>query len=131
MAETKYGKNILKQTKANPKKSAAIPLVLEGAKDWSGIKPRMGWHHIVAPVVLQKEPASHRFDKFMCFLGSDPNDSLDFGAEVEVTMGKEVEKHKIDASTIICIPKGTSYGPINFTKITKPIIFCEISMGAD
>ena len=131
MAALKYSKNILRQTAKNTKKSAAIPLVLEGAKDWSGIKHRMNWQHITAPVILQKEPHSHNFDKFMCFLSNDPTGSFDFGAEIELTMGKEAERHIIDASTIICIPKGTVHGPLNFKKITKPILFCEISSGTE
>jgi hypothetical protein len=131
MAESKYGKNILRQTTKNTKMSAAIPTVLEGVKDWAGIQHRMNWQHITAPVLLQKESRSHNFDKFMCFLGADPKDSFDFGAEIELTMGKEAEKHVIDASTIICIPKGTAYGPLNFKKVTRPIIFCEISKGVD
>jgi hypothetical protein len=128
---SKYEKNILRQTTKNSKKSPAIPLTLEGAKDWCGIQNRMNWHHITAPVMLQKESKTHKFDKFMCFLSNDPNGSFDFGAEIELTMGKESEKHVIDSSTIICIPKGTAYGPLNFKKITQPILFCEISTGAE
>ena len=131
MAATKYGKNILRQTAKNTKKAAAIPVTLEGPKDWCGVKQRMTWTHVSKPVVVQKEAKSHKFDKFLCILGANPNDTLDIGTEIEITMGKEAEKHVVDSSTIVCIPKGTSYGPINVLKVTKPIILCEISMGAD
>ncbi len=130
MTETKYGKYILRQTKKKATKKAAIPVALEGVKDWAGIKPRMNWHHIMAPEVLQKEPISYKYDKYLCFMGSDPKDSFDFGAEVEITIGKEVEKHKFSEATIICIPKGTLYGPIKFNKVTKPIICVEIAQGS-
>ena len=129
MADSKYGKYILRQTKPGAK-GPAIPVAFEGAKDWSGIQHRMTWNHIVKPVVLEKEPHSYNFDKFLCFLGNDPADSFTFGAEVELTMGKESEKHVIDHTSIVCIPKGTVYGPVNFKKVTKPILFCEISMGS-
>jgi len=125
----KYGKYILRQTKPSPKGAPAIPLALEGTKDWAGIQHRMTWNHILKPVVMDKEPHSHTFDEFLCFLGNDPKDSFDFGAEIELSLGKEGEKHIIHHTSIVCLPKGLIHGPINFKKITKPILFCDISMG--
>jgi hypothetical protein len=127
MAESKYGKYILRQTRPGPK-GPAIPLALEGMKDWAGIQHRMTWNHVVQPVVLEKEPHAHDFEEFLCFLGNDPANSFDFGGEVELTLGGE--KHTIDHTSIVCVPKGVSHGPINFKKVTKPILFCDISMGA-
>ena len=131
MAESKYGKYILRQTKANQNPGAAIGVALEGSKDWSGIKPRMTWYHIVAPVVLEEKPHSFNYERFLCFFASNPKDSFDFDGEIELSMGQEGEKQIISASTIAVIPKGMMHGPINFKRVNTPILFCDIRAGHD
>lgn len=131
MAEGKYGKYILRQTKPSAKGQGAIPLALEAVKDWAGIQHRMVWNHVVQPAVMGQEAHSHDFDEFFCFSGNDPKDSFDFGAEIELSLGKEGEKHVIDHTSIVCVPKGLVHGPINFKKVTKPILFCDIYMAPE
>ena len=131
MADSKYGKYILRQTKPGATGSGALPVSLEGVKDWAGIQHRMTWNHVVQPIVLEKEPHSHDFEEFLCFLGCDPTNSFDFGGEVELTLGQEEEKHLIDHTAIVCVPKGVVHGPINFRKVTKPILFCDIYMAPE
>ncbi len=129
MAELKYGNYILrgtKEKKTGKEKTGVTTVNLEGLKDWAGIQPRMHWKYISQPVFMDEEPHSHDFDEFLCFLGIDPSNALNFGAEIELSLGKEKEKHTIDAASIICIPKGLVHGPLNFKKIGKPIIFCNI-----
>ena len=131
MAKLKYEEYILRQTKPHPKILAATPALLEGIKDWGGIQHRMNWKHISQPNLLVKEPHSHDFDEFLCFLGSDPTNAFDFGAEVELSLGKEGEKHVVDFATIICIPKGLVHGPLNFRRIDKPVLFCNIYLAPE
>lgn len=134
MAESKYGKYILRETRETkplPEMPAVTPAVLEGLKDWGGIKHRINWKYISQPVLMVKEPHSHDFDEFLCFLGCDPLNALDFGAEVELSLGKEGEKHIIDAATVVCIPKELIHCPLNFTKISKPILFCNIYLAPE
>ena len=64
-------------------------------------------------------------------MGNDPTDSFNFGAEIELTLGKEAEKHVIDHTSIVCIPKGLVHGPINFKKVTRPVLFCDIYMAPE
>jgi hypothetical protein len=125
VAETKYGKYILKGTGKNS------PAVLEGLQDWSGIQHRMKWEYISRPVMMSEKAHSHDFDEFMCFLGCDPSNAFNFGAEIELSLGEEGEKHIIDAATIVCIPKGLVHTPLNFKKIGKPILFCDIYLSPE
>ncbi len=122
----KYGKYFLKQTKPHAKIGAATPAALEGSKNWSGIQHRLVWSHISAPVMIDNEPHSHDFDQFFCFVGGDPTKPMEFGAVAELSLGVEGEKQVIDSSTIVCIPKGLVHGPLSFTKVDKPVIFCDI-----
>jgi hypothetical protein len=134
MAASKYGKYILRGTrrkKSRGETSAVTPVVLEGLKDWGGIQHRMNWKYISQPTLMVEEPHSHDFDEFLCFLGCDPANALNFGAEIELSLGKEGEKHIIDAATIICIPKGLIHCPLNFKKIGKPILFCNIYLAPE
>jgi hypothetical protein len=126
MPESKYGKYIIRQTKPNAPGLPAIPVAFEGAGDWSGIQHRMTWTHVLKPTVLEAQPHSHDFEEFLCFLACDPTNSFDFGAEVELTLGQEKEKHVIDHTSIVCVPKGVVHGPINFKKVTRPVLFCDI-----
>ncbi len=133
MAGLKYSKYILKDAGGTNQgaNSAVRPAVLEGLKDWGGIQHRINWKYIAQPVLLENEPHVHDFDEFLCFMGSDPLNSADFGAEIELSLGKEQEQHIINAASVICIPKGLAHCPLNFTKINKPILFCEIYLAPE
>ncbi len=75
---------------------------------------------------------SHYHDDFMqilCFIGTNPLDVRDFGgAELEIYLGEEKEKHIIDGPVIIPIPIGIPHGPLIITKIPRPIVFLEIML---
>jgi hypothetical protein len=70
---------------------------------------------------------AHDFHELLCFLGSNPEDINDLGAEIRVCLGDELEEHIITSATIISIPPGLKHCPLTVTKITKPIVFLEIS----
>jgi hypothetical protein len=125
MAESKYAKYILKGTGKNS------PAIVEGLKGWEGIKPRMKWEYITQPVLKNEKAHSHDFDEFMCFLGCDPSNAFNFGAEIELSMGVEGEKNIINSATIVCIPKGLVHGPLDFKKIGRPILFCDIYLSPE
>jgi hypothetical protein len=128
MAKLKYSKYLLKDTggTASQVNPAVRPAVLEGLKDWGGIQHRINWKYISQPVLLEKDPHVHDFDEFLCFMGSDPLNPSVFGAEIVLSLGKEKEEHIINAPSVICIPKGLAHCPLNFRKIDKPILFCNV-----
>jgi len=129
MAESKYGKYILRATgveKPRPDVSAVLSPVLEGIEDWAGIQHRINWKYISQPVVVVEEPHTHDYDEFLVFLASDASNAQDFGAEVELSLGEEGEKYIINTTSVVCIPKGLIHCPLNFRKISKPILFCNV-----
>jgi hypothetical protein len=134
MAESKYGKYLLKDTGGKNSAlgtSAVMPAALEGIRDWAGVQHRINWKYISEPVLLVDKPHSHDFDEFLCFLGCDPVNPQNFGAEIELSMGPEGEKQVINAGSVICIPRGLVHGPLNFTKIGKPILFCNVYLAPE
>jgi hypothetical protein len=68
----------------------------------------------------------HPCDQYLCFIGGNPMDIQEFGAEVELYIGEEHEKHIINKTTIVYIPAGLFHCPLNYVKVDKPIIFINI-----
>ena len=129
MAETKYGKYIVRGTKEkNPSDKPGVRTRMLETEDWVIDAPHLNWKYVSKPAMVIEKPLSHDFDEFLVFTGTNPAEPDEFDAEVEVAMGKEGEMSTIKTPSIICLPKGMVYGPVNFTKVSKPVIFCTISL---
>lgn len=81
------------------------------------------------PLVLIKEPHTHTYPEFVCFIGGNPEKVRDFGAEVEMYMGEEQEKHVITRSTVVFLPAGFPHCPMDFKVVREPIVLMTISLG--
>ena len=81
-------------------------------------------------VGLSKEPHKHDWDEAIFFLGSDPNDFSDLGAEVEFWIGPkgEEEKRVFSVPTAVVIPKETYHCPIITLNITKPYLCMAVQL---
>ncbi len=126
MAESKYGKYIVRGT--NEKKASDPPGVRTRTleKEEYGVRPGLNWRYVTKPATVIDEAHYHDFDEFLVFTGADPNNPDEFGAVVEVAMGDEGEKNVITTPSIIVVPKGLKHAPIVFTKVDKPVMFCNI-----
>ncbi len=69
------------------------------------------------------------YDTCLVFAGLDPNNIDYLGAEIEISLGKDYEKHVIDVPSVVCIPKMLPYGPITTKKVEKP--FAHYLIGLD
>jgi len=83
-------------------------------------------YHCIAKKMSFDEPHSHKFPEMLCFIGGNPEDITDFGAEIEFTLGGE--KHLITKPAVVSIPGGVKHCPIVFKKVAKPLVFLEISL---
>ena len=134
MTDLNYGKYILKGTvkeKPDAGKEPAVSATLEGLKDWGGIQHRISWKYVTQPTLLMEEPHTHDFDEFLIFLGSNPKDPKDFGAEIELSLGQEQETQIINTASVVCVPKGLIHGPLNFRKIGNSIMFAIIYLAPE
>jgi hypothetical protein len=129
MAKTKYGKHIIsdvaKEIKSSDGTTKIAILKHEGEL---GTNCSIGYHGILAPRAYPTPPHSHDCHQLLCFIGSDPRNLADFGAEIELCLGEEQEKHLINSTSIVSIPKGLKHCPLNFKKVDKPVIFLEITL---
>ncbi len=87
----------------------------------------IGYHCIEKPMSFDR-PHSHDFVEILCFIGGNPKDITDLGAEIEFCLGEESEKHIINETSVVSIPAGLIHCPINIVKVNKPFVFLEISL---
>jgi hypothetical protein len=82
------------------------------------------------PRLMITQPHQHEFPQYLHFFSANTEDSSDFDAEIEITLGEEAEKHVITSPTAVYIPSGLFHGPLNFARITKPVLFIDIAVTA-
>ena len=87
------------------------------------------WMGEMSTKTLGHGPHTHPVPEMLAALGSDPENPTDLGAEFELFMGTEMEKHVIDKSTLIYIPENTVHCPFNIIKVTRPFIFIQAHYG--
>jgi mannose-6-phosphate isomerase-like protein (cupin superfamily) len=83
-------------------------------------------YHCISKKMSFDFPHAHKFHEMLCFIGGNVKDVTDLGAEIDFTLGGE--KHKITSPAVVSIPPGVKHCPIVFTKVTKPLVFLEISL---
>jgi hypothetical protein len=105
-------------------------LVANGGRDFEGAEFSIRMHYIAGPGILIKEPHSHNFDQFYCFIGADLANPQEFKAEVEFSLGAEGNVRLITSPTTVHVPKDMIHGPMNFKKIDRPIIFVDCLLSA-
>jgi hypothetical protein len=125
--QSKYGKYII--TKDIYRK---IPTDYEGTSLLSHngelkADVSLGYHCVTKPILFS-ETHSHNNEEILCFIGGNPKDITDFGAEVEIELGPEHEKHVITQTACVSIPANLQHCPLNIRKVDKPIVFLEISL---
>jgi len=74
------------------------------------------------------EAHTHDFDQIIFFLGGDPSNVTEFGAEVEMSLGEPLEKHIINYTSCVYIPAGLMHCPLNIVTVNKPIMFIDITL---
>ncbi len=70
---------------------------------------------------------THDFDEVIGFFGSNPDDVTDLCGEVEYWI--DGEKHVINKSCLIYIPKGTRHCPQRLIRVERPIFHFTAGTG--
>jgi len=125
--QSKYGKYIISKDiyRTIPVEYAGTSLVSHNGELKADVS--MGYHCVTKPILFS-ETHTHNNEEILCFIGGNPRDITDFGAEVEMTMGPEHEKHLITQTACVSIPANLAHCPLNIRKVDKPIVFLEISL---
>ncbi|HUT67593.1 MAG TPA: hypothetical protein VMW86_03475 [Dehalococcoidales bacterium] len=74
-------------------------------------------------------PHIHKDAELLFHIGSNPDDPMDLGAEVEMYMGPELERYTFNRTCCIYIPPNFIHAPWRPIKTERPWIFIEINQG--
>jgi hypothetical protein len=132
MAENKYDHLFISGADAKTQASRPMPAIgmldgktFEGCNEyfafWIGPKSygaygTKGWGKIF------HGPHTHKFPEVFMHLGTDPDNPMELGAEIEMFMGPEKERHVFTKSTIICLPANFVHGPWRVLKVNRPFL---------
>jgi hypothetical protein len=129
MAKRKYEKYVMSgpwPKSVNPE-VIAPSIHFEGENNGEGSNLTFTRSWITQPFTMIKQPHKHDdFEQIVFFMGGNPTDVKDFGAEIEYFLGEEGEKYVITTPTMVYVPKGLIHGPLTFKRIDKPIEFIDV-----
>jgi hypothetical protein len=72
-------------------------------------------------------PHMHKYPELFMHLGTDPDNPMELGAEVEMFVGPEMEKHIITRSTIMYFPANLPHSPWRILKVTRPFLIVTVN----
>ncbi len=133
MAVTKYGQYV----KILSFRDYGLGLYRQGTEmsgEFLGLDVHIQYGTYWAAGRMGKEPYGpevHDFDQVMLWLGADTNDLGELGAEVELCLGEEMEKHMITTATAVFIPKGFPHLPATINRMDKRFIFLVVSLAPE
>ena len=135
MTESKYGhlvKTLVFQ-KGTMGGANARELVFVGGKELAGFDLNfiVGVYEKTGDWAPNRGAHSHPFDEFLLFFGYDDQDMNYLGSELELSMGSELEKHKIKEPTIVVAPKLLPHCPLITEKVTKPFGHFHLALGPE
>jgi hypothetical protein len=118
------------------KENSNIPDVVPGPQAYfrgesvlPGAGMNMGWQLITKPYTMELESHHHDVDEYFILLGAGLPDVVgSFDAEVELFLGTEYEKHTITEATVLFIPRGLEHNPLDFKRVTKPILWSALHL---
>ena len=139
MAETKYGENI--STTSIFKPEHPVEGVQAAWLAGGGLTPHLKGMNLTIMYASYNKPGAmgfipngphvHDFDEVQLFVGTEMNDISKLGGEVEVSLGKEEEKHIISAPSAIVVPKGMPHLPATIKRSYRPFLFMTISLSPE
>jgi hypothetical protein len=125
MIETRYGKYVIKAPIQPAKMGPPLPSLRFSAVE-HGVDANWSLVPVIGPRIMHEVPIKHDFPQFLFFLGSDPRNIGELGAEIEVTLGEEAERHTVTSPTVLHISPGLVHCPLNFKRVDKPVLHLDI-----
>jgi hypothetical protein len=127
MAETKYGNCVVTLP---IRKVRDTEIMAVGADVLNGFNCHIIYAYAYQTGItgMSTKPHVHNYDEAIFFIGSEPRNFSDLGAEVEFAIGEEEEKHVFDQPTAVVVPRGLPHCPIVTRRIDKPYLCMAVSL---
>jgi hypothetical protein len=72
-------------------------------------------------ITTRNKPHNHDWDEYILFVGTDPTNPLDLGAEVEIWL--DDEQYIVTKTTALFVPKMTYHLPMYVRKLDRPFVW--------
>lgn len=83
-------------------------------------------YHCIYPGYSAPITHSHNHHELLCFLGGNPENVKELGAEVSVCLGEEQEEYVSYTAAIVSIPPNLKHCPVTVRNVTNPLVFLVI-----
>jgi uncharacterized RmlC-like cupin family protein len=125
-----------KKSKTNGEKSGpGYPdhMVWMNGKELEGLNASIFWGFSSQAGIWRRGAGAHIHptDEILIYVGTDPNDISYLGAEIEVDLGAEHERHLINRPSIVLCPAGFPHMPQVTRWVDKPFAFFAISLSGE
>jgi hypothetical protein len=97
-------------------------------------KVYMDFTSITKELVMEVPHTHHCADEYLVLATADLNTFFEFDAEIDIWLGDDPERMEmftITEPTIIRVPPKLYHCPINFRRVTKPVLFSAIYLDGD
>ncbi len=124
---------IYKKTGFKPGPGNADHLTWMYGSDLGGLNVNIAWGFCSRPGIWQRGVSahSHPSEELLIFLGTGPDNADYLGAEIEIDLGEERERHLFDKPSAIVCPAGLPHAPIVTRWVDKPFAFILINLAGD
>lgn len=129
MAEKKYGKYV-KSLSFSDEGQGFYRQGVKMGRDFLGQDIHIQYGTYREAGRMGREPYEshlHDFNQVLIWIGADADNLIELGAEVELCLGKERERHMITTPTAVSVPQGLPHLPATTLKMDKRFIFMVIS----
>ncbi|MBN2238160.1 MAG: hypothetical protein JW712_00160 [Dehalococcoidales bacterium] len=119
----KYAKHVISNPfyKADEKYGGAT--IFKAADETAGVTYE---YYYIDSLDWAVEAQTHDTHEVLCFVGGDPREIRDLGAEIRINLGNDNEEHIINDATVVSIPAGLKHGPIAVNKFYEPVVMLRI-----
>lgn len=98
--------------------------------DLEGLEVNMDWGFFSSPGLWHRGVGAHvhPVDEVLVFVGTDPSRGDQLGAEIEIDLGKEHERHLIAEPSVVICPAGLPHAPIVTRWVDRAFAFFSINL---
>ncbi|MBW4720444.1 hypothetical protein [Saccharothrix obliqua] len=97
--------------------------------DASKVHMAYSWINPTSERVHWVNDHEHTYDEVLMWMGSDPDNLHDLGAELYLDI--EGERHTVTTTGSVYIPAGLRHCPLGFNSVTRPFTFIALSLNPD
>jgi hypothetical protein len=116
-----------------PGPGSADHMIWLSGKDLEGMNATIAWGFCSQPGISRRGVGAHvhPVDEVLVYLGMDPQNADNLGAEIEVDLGKEHERHLVGKPSAIVCPAGMPHMPSVTRWVDRPYAFFAVCLSGE